>query len=346
MKKQLLILFICLLSVSCSVFAKPVKIMYLLPEGFTGGVLVLYNQADGVNSEVSKEGTIKYRIPKDGFLKVKGDFPEDVYNFNFFSVNSKDELTSIEYIERSFVPPGMNLRNFDELTEDEKNNKIFAMNHRTIGFEIQKKSVPLYAFSIGYPKDSSSYYDKTLDKVEEIEKDLNKKTLNSSTSKVGDKVKIAYLIPEGYVGGIIMYFSMEGVEPEAIEGDRVFYRIPQNGVVNIKPTLTQTSSQTNFYYVDSNNKLSPIQILYPKGFTSDEPEAKNAKTVDNISKTERDEGIFVMDIRYITAIVNKNNALIYAFSVGHPKDSEIIYNQTKLKARNIDKELNKQAEKP
>jgi hypothetical protein len=61
LSKQIVILAFVLLSASCT-FAKPSKIEYLMPTGFTGGVIVLYNQPDGTAPEVTADGTVRYRI--------------------------------------------------------------------------------------------------------------------------------------------------------------------------------------------------------------------------------------------------------------------------------------------
>lgn len=166
-----------LLSVSCSTFAKPTKIEYLLPAGFTGGVIILYNQADGSTPEITADGTVRYRIPKDGFLKVNTPEPEAIYNYSFYYLDDKNNQTRIEYIQPhgSSLSTGENLRSVDTITEEERNNKVFAMNHRSIGFEANGNKGPLYAFSIGLPKDSRYIYLRTLDKLDEINEQFSKK---------------------------------------------------------------------------------------------------------------------------------------------------------------------------
>ena len=179
--KQIIILALLLLSVSCSTFAKPTKIEYLMPTDFTGGVLVLYNQADGIKPEITADGTVRYRIPKDGFLKVNTPEPEAIYNYSFYYVDDKNNVTRIEYIlpEGSSVSKDINLRSEDTITEDETNNKVFVMNHRSIGFEANGNKGPLYAFSVGLPKDSNHIYIsidfRIRDIIEEREKKFPKK---------------------------------------------------------------------------------------------------------------------------------------------------------------------------
>ena len=177
-KKQLIILVLLFCCSSCSVFAKPMKIEYLLPEGFTGGVIILYNQPDSVTPAVSKDGTIRYYIPKNGFLKVNTNEPEEIYNYSFCYVDAKNNLTQIEYIQPqgSTVSERGGLRSVDTITEDETNNKVFAMNHRSIGFEANGNKGPLYAFSVGLPKDSRSIYIDIDFRIGEIREELSNKS--------------------------------------------------------------------------------------------------------------------------------------------------------------------------
>jgi hypothetical protein len=165
-----------LLSLSCSMIAQPKAVAYLIPEGYTGDVIVLYKQKDGILPDTSKEGLIEYRIPADGFLKVNAEEPE-VYNYSFYAVNAKNERTRIEYILPEFapVPKGSGMNSEDMLTEEQRNTGIYAMNHRTIGFKVNGESVPLYAFSVGYPTKADSYYNKTNFRLSDIRQELETK---------------------------------------------------------------------------------------------------------------------------------------------------------------------------
>lgn len=177
-KKQFIVLILALISLSCSglVLGQPTRIAYLMPEGFTGGVIVLYGQRDGVKPEIANDGTVLYRIPKDGFLKVNTDFDtERDYKFHFYYIDGDDNPTPIEYI----LPGGPNLetmRNINMLSEEEKNTKVFAMNHRTVGFhDKNQKSQPLYAFSVGYPKNADLIYGSIDRRIGKIEEELLRK---------------------------------------------------------------------------------------------------------------------------------------------------------------------------
>jgi hypothetical protein len=159
--KRALLLFLLFTSFSCSSFAKPIKMVYLIPEGYTGGVYILYNDLKGINAETLEDGTIIHRIPKDGILIVKPPAKLGPFKLSYFYVDANDNRQEIEYLNPpSYVKDSseMNSRNVDEVTEDERDNRLFAMSHRRIGFSISNQKTLLYVFSLGYPKDSISLY--------------------------------------------------------------------------------------------------------------------------------------------------------------------------------------------
>ncbi len=173
--KQIPIILILLLSISCSLFAKPVNMVYLIPEGFTGGVIIYYDEINGVEPEILKDGTVLYRIPKDGFLKVKPITSSGPYELSYFYFDEKDNRKEIEYLgsqnagNKNHPKP----RNQDEVTNDERDNGIFAMNHRKIRFSLSKQANFVYAFSVGHPKDSTSIYVDIDWRMDEIKKSIN-----------------------------------------------------------------------------------------------------------------------------------------------------------------------------
>jgi hypothetical protein len=170
-----------MLGISCSLFAKPINMVYLIPQGFTGGVIIVYDDIIGVEPEIDEAGSIFYRIPKDGILVVKPTKKEGPYKLSYFYVGDKDTRTEIEYLDsknnakdRGNIKP----RNQDEVTEDERDNGIFAMNHRRITFKILNKSSLSYAFTVGHPKDANSIYTDIDWRLDDLEKYLSKKKLD------------------------------------------------------------------------------------------------------------------------------------------------------------------------
>jgi hypothetical protein len=173
--KQIAIILTLLLSFSCSLFAKPIRMIYLIPEGFTGGVVIFYNDEKGTIPEEMQDGSVVYRIPQNGILIVKSPKKRGPYELSYFYVNKKDIRTEIEYLNpRYYVKNSSELksRNNDEVTEVERNSGFFAMNHRSITASTLNRKILVYAFSIGHPKDSTSLYIEAIDKSDQIEKDI------------------------------------------------------------------------------------------------------------------------------------------------------------------------------
>jgi hypothetical protein len=94
MKKRLFVLLLTVFSLSCSVIAQPKAVAYLIPEGYIGGVIVLYSQSEGITPKIDKNGIIIYHIPKDGFLKVKSAAEREIAGYEVYYVS---ELSSFDH---------------------------------------------------------------------------------------------------------------------------------------------------------------------------------------------------------------------------------------------------------
>lgn len=164
-------------SLSCSLLAKPIDVVYLIPENYTGGVIILYNQPDGIEPQKTKDGTIIYRIPKDGFLKVKPTFERKNFKFKYYFIDANDNRTEIEYLQRAHYvrdPGDTTSKSEDSITENERNNQTFAMLHETKNFALNGNKVFMQVFVVAIPKDSLGVYTKTLDKTFDIQKEMLK----------------------------------------------------------------------------------------------------------------------------------------------------------------------------
>lgn len=177
--KRIIVLWSLIFSLSCSLFAKPTDVVYLIPENFTGGVIVLYNQPDGITPETTDDGAIIYRIPKDGFLKVKPAFERKNFKFKYYFVDAQDKRTEIEYLQRAHYvrdPGDTTSKSADSITENERNNQIFAMLHETTNFAVSGNRVFIQVFVVAIPKNSLDVYMKTSNKIFDIQEDMLKTT--------------------------------------------------------------------------------------------------------------------------------------------------------------------------
>jgi hypothetical protein len=70
------------------VFKFPRNGVYLIPKGFTGGIVILFERPDGVEPDV-EGGLYVYRIPKDGLLKIKGKGYTGIVNKSYYYVDDE-----------------------------------------------------------------------------------------------------------------------------------------------------------------------------------------------------------------------------------------------------------------
>lgn len=177
-KRFIVLLLLLLLNFSCVSFAKPGEIIYLIPEGFTGGVIIVFNQPDGITPETDKDGAITYKIPKDGLIKVKEPLSKNAYQLKYYFVDGQGKRTSIEYLyPKNYLknPSGTVTRNFDEVTEDESDNKIFASFHETKNFFVGKEKTYIHSFIVEKPANTLKAYLKTSDRMFDIQEELLRK---------------------------------------------------------------------------------------------------------------------------------------------------------------------------
>ena len=173
--KVMPVIFFLLLSLcgSCSFFRQEAE--FLIPAGYEGGVIVLFNQPDGIELEKNNDGTIIYRIPQDGFLKIRNAFERKNYKFSYFYVDKDGNRTAVEYLfPETYVrdPGDTTSKSFDRISKEEHDNGIFVTGHRNSNFNTKDGRVFLTCFSIGKPKDAINIYIKTDDKIFKIQKNI------------------------------------------------------------------------------------------------------------------------------------------------------------------------------
>ena len=174
-RKNIIVWLIIALNLSCVTFAKPVKVDYLIPENFTGGVIIVFNQPDGITPETSADGTVIYRIPIDGLIKVKEPLNRNVYELKYYFVDEKGNRTPIEYLypKHSVRSQGVKTpRNIDEVTEDESNSKVFASFHETSNFNVSGEKVYVQSFIVEKPINTLNTFTQTEDRVFNIQREL------------------------------------------------------------------------------------------------------------------------------------------------------------------------------
>ncbi len=88
-----LILFITL--VSCA--QKAEDTIRLIPEGYEGAVIIIFNQEDGAPKEYEGDKRV-YRIPESGVLRTQFEPNYGIQNHQFFYVDNNGERTEIPFV--------------------------------------------------------------------------------------------------------------------------------------------------------------------------------------------------------------------------------------------------------
>jgi hypothetical protein len=78
----LLILFIGFI-LFWNYYSKADNELFILPENYTGAVIVLFDKADGITEKFDKEGNRVLEIPPSGILKTKFKFQEGFRNISY-----------------------------------------------------------------------------------------------------------------------------------------------------------------------------------------------------------------------------------------------------------------------
>ena len=112
MKKTLLILLVFATFIGCS---KKEEVIYIVQEGYTGYVVVLYNQTDGVDEKYEGDKRV-YEIPSTGILKTKFGADYGWSEFPEFYYGEVDESNRIPYVYDFDQVPSDNVVSFGGTT--------------------------------------------------------------------------------------------------------------------------------------------------------------------------------------------------------------------------------------
>jgi hypothetical protein len=162
------LVFLALVNSSCSL--TPINGIYLIRKGYTGDVIILFNQPDGVIPEV-ENGFYVYKIPEDGILKVKISGKTSNVNKSYFYIDEDNKRQRIEYLrvtgDRN--PAGEPQNKFGNINQHEYENTVFVMNAGGLGsFNTKHGIIQFTSFIIGTPKDSERLYDKMQERISNL----------------------------------------------------------------------------------------------------------------------------------------------------------------------------------
>jgi hypothetical protein len=121
----------------------------LIPKGYRGDVIILFDQPDGVTPEIEK-GLYVYKIPEDGILKVKTKGVIAYVNMIYYYVDEDNERQKVEYLrvtgERD--PSGMPQNKHGNITQNQYENETFVMNAGGLGSFNTKNGVVRYTSAL------------------------------------------------------------------------------------------------------------------------------------------------------------------------------------------------------
>ena len=150
------VISILLLVNSCSIRAKPPEVMYLIPQTFEGPVVVLYDQQEGFKPSLQEKKYV-FRVPDDGIIKVNIGAETAGGEPSFFLVAADGNKSQIELLFHWGRPYPNGLRTKKDISEDERDNTVFAMLYEQGSFNISNgaSKIRYRTFLIGKPKDDN-----------------------------------------------------------------------------------------------------------------------------------------------------------------------------------------------
>ena len=154
--------------------------IYLMPSGYVGTVIIVYNQPDGVVLDV-EGGYYVYKIPPSGVLKVTTPPYEGIVNLKYFYVDQTGERQEVKHITITgdHDPQGRPQNKYGNLSQDEVENSIFVMNPSGVGeFRVNGKPIQFSRIIIGKPKESEKLFDEYQKKLVEVQQALSNTNRN------------------------------------------------------------------------------------------------------------------------------------------------------------------------
>lgn len=72
-----------------------------------------------------------------------------------------------------------------------------------------------------------------------------------------------YLIPDGYIGPVVVAFEQEDGQPARRDGDTLVYMIPPSGVLKTQAEFPENFRQVSYYYVNEEGRRSRLPDYTP-----------------------------------------------------------------------------------
>jgi len=174
-KRQYLFISIFLglgfVTVACRV-TDPADGIYLLPEGFTGGVVIFFDRPDGVMPEM-EDGRYVYEIPRDGILKVRSSTGSRFLRRDYYYLSDDGTRRKVESLRITGDKDvnGQPQKMFGNISPEDYETKIFVTNAGGLGsFNTREGTIQFTSFIVGTPKNSTASYDELQNKITQIQR--------------------------------------------------------------------------------------------------------------------------------------------------------------------------------
>lgn len=129
--KRWRILFGLLLLVSglaCTPRPESLAVIYLIPEGFEGAVLIVYDENGGTDSHF--DGRVHtVTVPNDGVVRIGSDQKTFSGPPRFYYFDAAGSRREVEYLAKTRIDPESSKRSENDLSDHERKNLVFAMNY-------------------------------------------------------------------------------------------------------------------------------------------------------------------------------------------------------------------------
>lgn len=169
------ILLTIFVSVSGCLIGRQTVEKFVLPEGYTGDVIVLFDQSDGMVPDVS-ENIVIYTVPEDGILRVKTSPTHWTEHTQYCYSSTDQRCLEVTYLDH--WGDGKSVANLDE---DERKNGTFVFNDGGIGsFNIANKTIQYRGFLVGHPIVKDRMYDRMVDRIFQLQRQMS---VSSTTNR-------------------------------------------------------------------------------------------------------------------------------------------------------------------
>lgn len=146
----------------------PKEAVYLIPKGYVGSVVILFDQADGVTPEI-ENGFKVYKIPDDGVLRVRAAAVYSIDELRVFYVDKAGSRTEVTLVyPSSQASEGDGKKTYKQIPPDDPT--IYASVGDMGSFSVNQRVIRYRAFAVGPASESERLFEETRRKITGLQK--------------------------------------------------------------------------------------------------------------------------------------------------------------------------------